>query len=75
MVLCPEEPGGPATQAPRERTIELAIEDGAMSPDEVEVGEGYRVRLQITTPGPPTEVHLHGYDLQRDVAPRGPATL
>ena len=46
-----------------------------MSPDEVEVGEGDRVRLRITTSGVPTEVHLHGYDLQRDVAPGGPAPL
>jgi hypothetical protein len=43
-VLRPDEPGGPAAHALRERTIQLAVEDGAMSPDEVEVGEGDRVK-------------------------------
>jgi len=47
LVLRPEKPGEPAAQTPRERTIELALEDGAMGP--VEVEEGDRVRLRITT--------------------------
>ena len=32
-VLRPDEPGGPAADAPRERTIQLAVEDDTMSPD------------------------------------------
>ena len=39
-VLRPDEPGEPAADAPRERTIQLAVEDGAMSLEEVEIGEG-----------------------------------
>jgi hypothetical protein len=70
----PSQTGGPAADAPRERTVDLAVEDGAMSPDEVEVGEGDRVRLRITS-GKPIEIHLHGYDLERKVAPGEPATL
>lgn len=65
----------PASEASRERNVELSIEDGAMTPDEVEVGEGDRVTLEITTSGAPTEVHLHGYDLEAKVAPGEPATL
>ena len=42
-------PGEPAADAPRERTIQLAVEDGAMSPDEVEAGEGDRVNLLLTS--------------------------
>jgi hypothetical protein len=48
-VLRPDEPGGPAADALRERTIQLAVEDGAMSPDEVEAGEGDRVNLLLTS--------------------------
>lgn len=65
----------PASEASREQNIDLSIEDGAMTPGEVEVGEGDRVTLKITTSGAPTKVHLHGYDLQREVAPGEPATL
>jgi FtsP/CotA-like multicopper oxidase with cupredoxin domain len=61
--------------APRENTVEVAIEDGAMTPEEIEVGEGDRVTLRMTTQGPPTEVHLHGYDLEEEVEPGEPATL
>jgi FtsP/CotA-like multicopper oxidase with cupredoxin domain len=66
---------GPAADASREETIVLAIEDGTMTPDEIEVGEGDRVTLRMTTSGAPTEVHLHGYDLEKEVAPGEPATL
>ena len=66
---------GPAADAPREQTIDVAIEDGAMTPEEIEVGEGDSVRLRITTQGPPTEVHLHGYDLDEEAERGEPATL
>ena len=67
-------PGPSQSGAPRERTIDLAVEDGAMTPDEVEVGEGDRVRLNVTS-DEPIEIHLHGYDIEREVAPGEPATL
>jgi FtsP/CotA-like multicopper oxidase with cupredoxin domain len=66
---------GPDAGAPREKTVEVAIEDGAMTPEEIEVGEGDRVTLKMTTSGPPTEVHLHGYDLEKEVEPGERATL
>jgi plastocyanin domain-containing protein len=67
-------PGPSQTYAPRERSIDLAVHDGAMTPDEVEVGEGDRVRLRVTS-DEPIEIHLHGYDIEREVAPGEPATL
>ena len=70
-------PGPSQTSAPRERTIDLAVEDGAMTPEEIEVGEGDRVTLRLTSQDPPMEVHLHGYDLEREVSrgspPRSPS--
>jgi hypothetical protein len=67
VVLRPDEPGGTPADAPRVQTIRLAVECGAMRPDEVEVGEGDRVKLVLTSEEP-VEVHLHGYDLERDRA-------
>jgi len=37
-----------------------------VSPDEVEVGEGDRVKLLLTS-DEPVEVHLYGYDLEREI--------
>lgn len=73
-VLRPDEPGGPAADAPRERTIQLAVEDGVMTPDEVEVGEGDRVKLLLTSEEP-VDVHLHGYDLEREIERGEPTSL
>jgi hypothetical protein len=73
-VLRPDEPGGPTADALRERTIQLAVEDGAMSPDEVEVGEGDRVKLLLTS-DELVEVHLHGFDLEREIEPGETTTL
>ena len=66
---------GPAADAPRDQTVDAAIEDGTLTPEQIEVGEGDRVTLRMTTPGPPTEVHLHGYDLEEEVEPGEPATV
>ena len=65
---------GPAADGPRERAFALSIEDGAMNPGEIEVREGDRVRLRLTSEEP-TEVHLHGYDLEEEVSPGEEATL
>jgi FtsP/CotA-like multicopper oxidase with cupredoxin domain len=67
-------PGPSQTGAPRERSIDLVVEDGAMTPEEIEVGEGDRVRLRVTS-DEQMEVHLHGYDIEREVTPGEPATL
>ena len=45
-----------------------------MSPDEVEVGEGDRVNLPLTS-DEPVEVHLHGYDLEREIEAGETTTL
>ena len=71
-VLRPDEPDGPAADALRERTIQLAVEAGAMSPDEV--GEGDRVKRLLTS-DELIEVHLHGYDLEREIEPGETTTL
>ncbi|HEV8224865.1 MAG TPA: hypothetical protein VGP74_06375, partial [Rubrobacteraceae bacterium] len=42
-------PGPSQTGALRESTIDLSVEDGAMTLEEIEVGEGDRVRLRITS--------------------------
>lgn len=39
-----------------------------MIPDEVSVGEGDRVTLNVTS-ARPVEIHVHGYDLEREVEP------
>ena len=67
-------PGPSQTGGPGEREIDLKVEDGVMTPDEIEVGEGDRVRIRVTS-DEPIEIHVHGYDLEREVAPDEPATL
>jgi hypothetical protein len=52
----------------------LAVRKGAMTPDEVEVEEGGHLRLRLTSEEP-LQVHIHGYDLQRELAPGKPVTL
>jgi Cupredoxin-like domain len=71
FVLCPDS----GAETLRERNVELAVEDAAMTPGEVEVGEGDRATLRITASGEPTEIHVHGYDLEREISPGEPATL
>ena len=55
-------------------TFDLAVREGAMTPDEVEVEEGCHLRLRLTSEEP-LQVHIHGYDLQRELAPGKPVTL
>ena len=55
----------------RERTYDLAISGGTMSPEEISVDEGELVNFRITSDAP-LEFHLHGYDLE-EVEPGEPA--
>ena len=56
-------------------TFDLALREGTMAPDEVQVEEGDHVTLRLTSEEP-LEVHIHGYyDLQRELAPGKPVTL
>ena len=45
-----------------------------MSPEEVSVRQGDRVNMGITS-NSPVEIHVHGYDLEREVGPGGPTEL
>jgi hypothetical protein len=59
-----------ARAQPPEQVFELHIEGGALAggPRTLRVTEGDRVRLRWTADAP-TVLHLHGYDLEREVAP------
>ena len=59
---------------PQEATVDLAIQNSTMTPDEITISEGDHVNLQITSDHP-IELHLHGYDLEKEVAPGEPAEL
>jgi heme/copper-type cytochrome/quinol oxidase subunit 2 len=59
---------------PPEANIDLAIQGGTMTPDEVSVTEGDEVNFRITSDHP-VEFHLHGYDLEEEVEPGEPTEL
>lgn len=59
---------------PQEKTFDVAVEEGGMSPAEIAVGEGDRVTLQMVSESP-IEVHVHGYDFEEEIEPDQPATL
>jgi hypothetical protein len=58
----------------QEETFDLVIEQGSMTPGEISVEEGDRVNFRITSDSP-LELHLHGYDLSREIEPGEPAEL
>lgn len=62
------------TDGSQRKVFDVSVEDGRMSPDEIEVTEGDRVTLRLTSDAP-LEVHLHGYDLEAEVAPEEPVDL
>ena len=55
-------------------TFDLALREGTMAPDEVQVEEGDHLTLRLTSEEP-LQVHIHGYDLQRELVPGKPVTL
>jgi len=63
-----------AAHRPQEETFDLAIEEGAMAPDEITVDKGDQVSLQVYS-NRPVEFHLHGYDVSEAVVPSKPAEL
>jgi heme/copper-type cytochrome/quinol oxidase subunit 2 len=69
-------PGDTTTSAAggQDKTVDVAINGGAMTPDRITVNEGDRVNLRITS-NSPLEFHLHGYDLEKEVEPNTPADL
>ena len=52
----------------QDRIYDVAIESGAMNPDEISVEKGDLVTLRLISESP-VEVHVHGYDLEGDVLP------
>lgn len=65
---------GTSSDEPQERVYDVEIEDRAMSPAEISVGQGDQVTLQLSS-DTPVEVHLHGYDLEGEVEPGQTAEL
>ena len=61
-------------ERPREKTFDLAVVGGIMTPDEITVDEGDQVNLRITS-DIPIEFHLHGYDLSEELEPGEPVEL
>lgn len=64
VVLRPDAPD----TAPTERSFEVEIGEGGMSPAEVSAREGDRVTIGFASDRP-VGVHIHGYDIERGVAP------
>ena len=65
---------GARDAGPQERTFEVSIADGEMSPEEISAREGGRVTIRIES-DEPIELHVHGYDVEREVGPGEPGWL
>ena len=77
LLLRPQESSAPQSSEAgetQEEPVALAINGNNIYPAEVSVTEGNHVNLQITSDHP-IELHLHGYDLEKEVAPGEPAEL
>ena len=70
FLLRPDKPAG----APRDRTFDLAIKNGKMSPNEISVNQNDKVTLRVSS-DKPMEFHLHGYDVEQEVGPGQKAKL
>ena len=66
-------PDGPAA-VPAERSFDVRVTENGMDPEEVSVREGDRVNLTVAT-GRPTEIHVHGYNLEYGVTPGSETTF
>ena len=71
----PREPTATARSAP-EPPVEVRLRGyrpvGGIQ--EIEVESGEEVRLVVLSDAP-DDIHVHGYDLEREIAPRRPATF
>jgi hypothetical protein len=59
---------------PQTREFDLRISEGVMESSDIAVAEDDRVVLRILTDSP-LEVHVHGYDLERELEPDEPVRL
>jgi len=62
-----------AEPAPHEITVREGRPVGGL--EEIAVESGERVRLEVRSRDTSDEVHVHGYDLSRDLAPGRPAAF
>jgi len=70
FLLRPDAPEG----GPKNTTFDLSIRGGEMSPDEISVHKDDTVKLRVNT-DTPTELHVHGYDVEQEVEPGKEARL
>jgi hypothetical protein len=64
FLLRPDTPEG----GPQGRTFDVSMKDGEMSPEEISVNQDDTVTLRVRT-DEPTELHVHGYDVEQEVEP------
>ena len=64
LILRPDRPMSASAQ----RSFDLEVQGSGMGPNEVSVGEGDSVTLNVTSDRP-AEIYVHGYDLKRGVEP------
>jgi hypothetical protein len=58
----------------QDRAFDVSIKGGQMSPEEISVNQGDTVTLRVST-DKPTELHVHGYDVEQEVEPGQRAKL
>jgi Tat protein translocase TatB subunit len=58
----------------QEKTFDLAIQEGEMSPGKITVDEGDQVKLRVSSDSP-VEFHLRGYSFLVEVEPGDPGEL
>ena len=64
FLLRPDTPEG----SPQDRSFDVSIEGGEMSPEEISVDKGDTVTLRVSS-DKPVELHMHGYDVEQEVEP------
>jgi hypothetical protein len=70
FLLRPDTP----SSAPQDRKFDASIKGGEMSPAEFSAEEGDSVTLSVKSDRP-MELHLHGYDVEKEVEPGRTAKL
>jgi hypothetical protein len=64
----------PNETSPEKRSLDVEIENGDMTPEQISVHEGDQVTLNVTTDRP-VEMHVHGYDLEEEIEPNEPTKI
>jgi heme/copper-type cytochrome/quinol oxidase subunit 2 len=62
---------------PRPAVVRLRVRGGQPvgGVEKIEVNKGDTVRLRVSSPDTSDEVHVHGYDLRKDMAPGRPVSF